>query len=306
MTAPLHGITVLDFSPLLPGPFASRMLADMGARVIRIESPTRADMVRTVPPFVEGVSALHAYLNRNKQQVALDLKSEAGVQAARALAENADVVIEQFRPGVMDRLGLGYATLSEGNPRLVYCSITGYGQDGPLRDRAGHDINYLALSGLAGSSGRRAGGPPPLGFQAADLGGGSLHAVIGILAALRQRDLDGVGQHIDISMTDCAFHLNPLAAVSCLAGGESAGPESGMLDGGGHYDYYRTADERWLAVGSLEPAFLKALCEAVGDPGLVARFASSPQEAKAALANALASRTQAEWQAIFSGVDACV
>lgn len=306
MTAPLQGIKVLDFSPLLPGPFASRLLGDLGADVIRIESPGKPDLVQSMPPFQHGVSALHAYLNRNKRTVALDLKQPDDIAAAKALAQEADVVIEQFRPGVMARLGLDYAALSASNARLIYCSITGYGQDGPLRERAGHDIDYVALAGLAGSSGRTEGGPPALGFQPADVAGGSLHAVIGILAALRQRDLDGRGQHLDISMTDCAFHLNAIATVQALAGGAPPAPASGLLDGGSHYDYYRTADGRWLAVGSLEPKFLQALCAALGDADRAARFAVDQAGAKQWLADRLAERSLAAWQTVFEGIDACV
>ncbi|PHV12290.1 CaiB/BaiF CoA transferase family protein [Chitinimonas sp. BJB300] len=305
MTAPLHKLTILDFSPLLPGPFATRLLADLGATVIRIESPSRPDLVRHLPPFVEGTSAAHAYLNRNKRSLALDLKAEGAREAVLALVKTADVLVEQFRPGVMERLGLGYSALAEHNPRLIYCSITGYGQTGPLRDRAGHDINYLALTGLSAGSGRDDGGPPPLGAQIADVAGGSLHAVIGILAALRQRDADGLGQHIDIAMADCALHLNALTASAALAG-QNTLPEQGLLNGGSHYDYYRCRDGKWLAVGSLEPTFLTTLCNTVGLPGLAAELGRAPQKAKVALAARLAEETQAFWRAQFAEVDACV
>lgn len=305
MPAPLTGLTILDFSPLLPGPFATRLLADLGAQVIRIESPSRPDLVRHTPPFVAGVSAAHAYLNRNKQSLALDLKAPGAREAVLALVKSADVLVEQFRPGVMERLGLGYAALAEFNPRLVYCSITGYGQTEPLRERAGHDINYLALAGIAAGAGRAESGPPPLGVQLADVAGGSLHAVIGILAALRQRDQDGHGQQIDISMTDCAVHLNALAASAALAGADTP-PETGLLNGGSHYDYYRCRDGRWLAVGSLEPAFLQALCQAIDRPALLAEFNRDPAAAKQALATRLAEADQAHWQAVFAKVDACV
>lgn len=304
MSAPLDGLTVLDFSPLLPGPFATRVLADLGARVIRIESPSRPDLVRHTPPFVGGVSAAHAYLNRNKRNLALDLKAPGAIEAVLALADGADVLVEQFRPGVMARLGLGYDVLAARNPRLVYCSISGYGQDGPLRDRAGHDNGYQALSGLAAASGRADGGPPPLGFQPADLAG-SLHAVIGILAALRQRDRDGQGQQLDIALADCAFHFNALAGCAALAGADMA-PEGHLLNGGSHYDHYRTRDGRWLAVGSLEPPFLAALCAAIGLPALAARFGREPVQAKAALAARLLEEDFDHWRTVFAAVDACV
>ena len=306
MALPLTGLTVLDFSPLLPGPFATRMLADLGAQVTRIESPSRPDLVRHTPPFVQGVSTAHAYLNRHKQSLSLDLKSPAALAQVLALVATADVLVEQFRPGVMSRLGLGYEALAAVNPRLVYCSITGYGQTGPLRDRAGHDINYLALAGIAAGSGRQADGPPPLGIQVADVAGGSLHAVIGILAALHQRERDGLGQHVDIAMTDCAFHLNALAAAGQLGAGEDTPAEAGLLNGGSHYDYYRCRDGRWLAVGSLEPVFLEALCQALGEPDLLARFRQAPVAAKQALAQHIAAQDFAHWRAVFAAVDACV
>ncbi|QDQ26127.1 CoA transferase [Chitinimonas arctica] len=306
MPAPLAGLTVLDFSPLLPGPFATRILADLGAKVIRIESPDRPDLVRQGPPFVAGVAAGHAYLNRNKQSLALNLKAPGALAAVLRLVVQADVLVEQFRPGVMARLGLDYTTLQAHNPRLVYCSITGYGQTGPLRDRAGHDINYLALTGLSAGSGRQQSGPPPQGLQVADVAGGSLHAVIGILAALRQREQDGLGQHIDISMSDCAFHLNALAAAGQLAADCDTPAEGGLLNGGSHYDYYRCRDNRWLAVGSLEPPFLIALCQAIGLPELAARFGIDPAQAKRQLAARLAEQDRASWEAVFASVDACV
>lgn len=305
MPSPLHGLTVLDFSPLLPGPFATRLLADLGARAIRIEAPGRPDLIRHTPPFQHGVSAAHAYLNRNKESLALDLKAPGAREAVLALVRRTDVLVEQFRPGVMARLGLAYAELAELNPRLIYCSITGYGQDGPLRERAGHDINYLALSGLAAGSGRREAGPPALGVQLADVAGGSLHAVVGILAALQQRARDGLGQQIDISMSDCAFHLNALAASAALAGADIEA-EQGLLNGGSHYDYYRCRDGRWLAVGSLEPAFLAALCEGIGQPQLLAQFAHDPAAAKQALAARLGEESGDYWRGVFAQRDACV
>jgi alpha-methylacyl-CoA racemase len=193
MTGPLASLKVLDFSTLLPGPFASLMLADMGAEVLRIESPTRMDLLRVLPPHDQGTSASHAYLNRNKRSLALDLKQAAAVEIVHALVKDYDIVLEQFRPGVMERLGLGYEALKAINPRLIYVSITGYGQTGPYKDRAGHDINYLALAGVASYTGRRDSGPLPLGVQLADVGGGSLHAVVGLLAAVVARQSSGVG-----------------------------------------------------------------------------------------------------------------
>ncbi|MAE22591.1 MAG: carnitine dehydratase, partial [Pseudomonas sp.] len=204
MSGPLSSLKILDFSTLLPGPFASLLLADMGAEVLRVESPTRMDLIRVLPPHDGGASTSHAYLNRNKRSIALDLKRPEAVEVVKRLVSEYDIVLEQFRPGVMDKLGVGYAALKAINPRLIYVSITGYGQSGPYRDRAGHDINYLALAGIASYTGRRDSGPLPLGVQLADLAGGSLHGVIGLLAAVVQRQATGVGQQVDVSITDCA------------------------------------------------------------------------------------------------------
>lgn len=193
MLGPLASLKVLDFSTLLPGPFASLLLADMGAEVLRIESPTRMDLLRVLPPHDQGVSASHAYLNRNKRSLALDLKQPEALEVIKQLLQDHDIVLEQFRPGVMDRLGLGYEDLKAINPKLIYVSITGYGQTGPYKDRAGHDINYLALAGLSSYTGRADSGPVPLGMQVADVAGGSLHGVIGLLAAVIARQQTGQG-----------------------------------------------------------------------------------------------------------------
>lgn len=217
MTHALSGLKVLDFSTLLPGPFASLYLADMGAEVIHIESASRPDLIRLFPPYANGQATSHSYLNRNKQSITLDLKSPESIHLIHEKITDFDIILEQFRPGVMQRLGLDYASLAKINPRLIYCSITGYGQTGDYQQRAGHDINYLALSGIAGHSGRQAGGPPPLGIQVADVAGGSLHALVGILSAVIERQRSGLGQYIDISMTDCAATLNNMAASAVLA-----------------------------------------------------------------------------------------
>ncbi|MFQ5421479.1 MAG: CaiB/BaiF CoA transferase family protein, partial [Anaerolineae bacterium] len=196
----LSSLKILDFTTLLPGPFATMMLADLGADVVRVEAPHRADMVRLMPPFDGDISAWHGVLNRNKRSLALDLKQPGAADIIKRLAQTYDIVVEQFRPGVMDRLGIGYDALKAANPRLIYVAITGYGQTGPLKDRAGHDNNYLALSGVMSHSGRRGQGPPPLGVQIADVGGGSLGAMVGLLTAVIHRHVTGEGQQVDISM----------------------------------------------------------------------------------------------------------
>ncbi|MBT0627120.1 CoA transferase [Pseudomonas fluorescens] len=310
MSGPLASLKVLDFSTLLPGPFASLMLADMGAEVLRIESPTRVDLLRVLPPHDHGTSASHAYLNRNKRSLALDLKQAEALEIVRELVKDYDIVLEQFRPGVMERLGLGYAALNAINPRLIYVSITGYGQTGPYKDRAGHDINYLALAGIASHTGRQDSGPLPLGVQLADVAGGSLHAVVGLLAAVIARQHSGVGQHLDVSMTDCSFSLNAMAGAGYLACGVEPDWETQVLNGGSFYDYYRTRDGRWMSVGSLEPAFMQQLCEALGRPELAAQGLSPRPEQQKALKLALQvefeKRSFEQLCELFAGVDACV
>ncbi|WP_434697066.1 CoA transferase [Pseudomonas sp. Z1-14] len=308
MQGPLASLKVLDFSTLLPGPFASLLLADMGAEVLRIESPERPDLLRILPPHDQDTSASHAYLNRNKRSLALDLKQPAALEIIKRLLDDHDILLEQFRPGVMERLGLGYEALKAINPRLIYVSITGYGQTGPFKDRAGHDINYLALAGLASHTGRADSGPLPLGIQAADIAGGSLHGVIGLLAAVIARQQSGQGQHLDVSMTDCVFSLNALAGAGYLACGVKPGWENHALNGGSFYDYYRTRDGRWMSVGSLEPGFMQALCAALGRPELAAQGLAPEQQQrlKEQLRSEFEKRDFADLCALFAEVDACV
>ncbi|SFB89325.1 Crotonobetainyl-CoA:carnitine CoA-transferase CaiB [Pseudomonas citronellolis] len=310
MKGPLASLKVLDFSTLLPGPFASLLLADMGAQVLRVESPTRMDLVRVLPPHDDGVSASHAYLNRNKRSIALDLKRPEAVEVVKQLVREYDIVLEQFRPGVMDKLGVGYEALKAINPKLIYVSITGYGQTGPYRDRAGHDINYLALAGVASYTGRKDTGPLPLGVQLADIAGGSLHGVMGLLAAVIHRQQTGEGQQVDVSMTDCAFSLNGMAGAGYLACGVEPGMEAQALNGGSFYDYYRTRDGRWFSVGSLEPQFMQQFCAAIGRPELAARGLSPKAEDQRLLKREIAiefeKRDFADWCERFAAVDACV
>ncbi|MDU9416699.1 CaiB/BaiF CoA-transferase family protein [Pseudomonas sp. zfem005] len=310
MTGPLASLKILDFSTLLPGPFASLLLADMGAEVLRVESPSRMDLVRVLPPHDGGTSTSHAYLNRNKRSIALDLKRPEAVEVVRQLVAEYDIVLEQFRPGVMDKLGVGYEALKAINPRLIYVSITGYGQSGPFRDRAGHDINYLAVAGIASYTGRQESGPLPLGVQLADIAGGSLHGVMGLLAAVIQRQVTGEGQHVDVSMTDCAFSLHGMAGAGYLGAGVEPDMENQALNGGSFYDYYRTRDGRWFSVGSLEPQFMQPFCAAIGRPDLAARGLSpkpeDQRELKRAIEIEFEKRDFAEWSEVFAALDACV
>lgn len=308
---PLQGLKILDFTTLLPGPYATMLLADMGAEVLRIESPTRPDMLRGLPPIIDTenpVSAAHATINRNKKSLALDLKTPEAKEIIRRLLREYDIVIEQFRPGVMEKLGLGYESLRAIRADIIYCSITGYGQSGPLKQRAGHDINYLARSGLASYSGRSKSGPSLSGMQIADIAGGSHHAVMAILAAVYKRMQNNSGVHIDISMTDCTFALNAINGANALA--ENCDPqlEMELLNGGSFYDYYRTADNRYLAVGSLEPQFAKAFFAGIGHPEWINRVleADQQEQLKRDISDTVAQRNLGEWIDVFDGNDACV
>jgi alpha-methylacyl-CoA racemase len=314
MTTPLSSLKILDFTTLLPGPFATMLLADMGADVVRVEAPHRPDLVRYMPPLDGDISAWHGVLNRNKRAIALDLKQPTAVTLIKRLIAadggGYDIVLEQFRPGVMDRLGIGYEALRDVNPRLIYVAITGYGQTGPYKERAGHDNNYLALSGLMSHSGRKTGGPPPLGAQIADVGGGSLGAVMGLLAAVIHRQATGEGQMVDISMLDMAVAWQAHIAAHYLVGQETPERESWALNGGSYYDYYATQDGRYLAVGSLEPKFWQGFCAAIGRPDLIGRgldqTPNNQQAVKAEIAAEIGQRPFAEWTAVFAHLDVCV
>ena len=312
MSGPLSSLKILDFTALLPGPFATMMLADMGAEIIRIEAPHRPDLVRLMPPFDGDTSAWHRVLNRSKRALALDLKRPEAVEIIHRLIKERsfNIIVEQFRPGVMERLGLDYERLEAVEPSLIYCAITGYGQTGPLRERAGHDINYLALSGVMSHSGRRETGPTPMGVQIADVGGGSLGALVGLLAAVIHRQVTGEGQFVDISMYDMMLAWQAHIISQHLIGDETPQREALPLNGGGFYDYYETADGRFLAVGSLEPQFWQGFCKAIGQPELVsAGYTQDPrvqQEVKESVRQAMRQKTLAEWDVVFATVDVCV
>lgn len=308
----LSSLKILDFSTLLPGPFATMLLADLGADVVRIEAPHRPDMVRLMPPFDGDISGWHGALNRNKRSLAVDLKKPAAVNIIKQLIAEAgyDIILEQFRPGVMARLGLGYDDLKAINPSLIYCAITGYGQTGPYKERAGHDNNYLALSGLLSHSGRHGSGPPPLGVQIADVGGGSLGGVMGILTAVIHRHATGQGQLVDVSMLDMAIAWQAHVASHYLVGGETPQQEGWLLNGGSFYDYYETQDGRYLSIGSLEPKFWQGFCQAIGRPDLTGRgldlSPANQQALKAEIAAEIAKRPLAVWTAVFAERDVCV
>jgi len=309
MNPPLRGLKVLDFTTLLPGPYATLMLADLGAEVLCITAPGRHDVTARMPPFLpDGTSAATAWLYRNKRRITLNLKHPRGREVVLRLLQSHDVLIEQFRPGVMERLGLGYRQLGRRFPGLIYCSLTGYGQDGPLAARAGHDIDYLSRAGLMSHSGRAETGPSLSGMQIADVAAGAQGAVIAVLAAVIHRSRTGEGQHLDVAMTDGVVPFNALAAACLLAGGPEPTYESTLLNGGSLYDFYQTADGRWLAFGGLEPQFFHAFCRAIGRPQWAEEGVQPPDlaERKAELRRIMASRTLAQWQEAFAGLDACV
>jgi crotonobetainyl-CoA:carnitine CoA-transferase CaiB-like acyl-CoA transferase len=310
MPGPLEGLKILDFTTLLPGPYATMSLADMGADVLSVVSGSRPDLTAFLPPFLPGtdLSVASAYLGRGKRSLTLNLKDPRAIEVVHRLLETRDILVEQFRPGVMRKFGLAHDQLAETFPSLVYCSLTGYGQTGPLRDRAGHDINYLALSGLMGYAGRRETGPVPMPMQIADVASGSHNAIIAILAAVIHRQRTGKGQHLDISMTDGAVAFNAMAAAACLAVGEEVEREGFILNGGSLYDFYRTSDGGYLGFGGIEPQFFSAFCRAIGRPDLIAGGVAPPDCAavKEEIRTIFAGRTRREWEAIFAGTDACM
>ena len=306
----LDDLKILDFSTLLPGPYATLMLADMGAEVLKISSASRPDIVLDYPPFIgdTGVSASQAWLGRNKKTMFLNLKTGEGKAVVKELVKEYDIVLEQFRPGVMEKLGLGYEDLKAVNPKLIYCSLTGYGQTGPLRDAAGHDINYMSRSGITSQAGRRESGPSLMNFQIADIAVGSMNSVIGILAAVNYRKNTGKGQYIDVAMMDGCVPFNSLDGAGFLASGKEPKREGERLNGGCIYDFYETKDGEYLSVGSLEPQFWSRFCTAIGREDLIEGTVYPPNidEVKAEIRGILKTKTRDEWVEVFSHYDACV
>lgn len=248
----LKNLKILDFSYLVPGPFATMILGDLGAEIINFKKED------------ENENDFDRYLARNKQQKSINLKEPTAIEYVKSLIQEYDIIIEQFRPGVMDKLGLGYEELKKINPQLIYCSITGYGQTGAYAAKGGHDINYLALAGVPSYSGAKSNKPPNMGIQIADLAGGSMYAVTGILAAVNNRTQTGEGQYLDVSMTDCTASFNVIAYANYFENNVVPSPESMPLNGAIFYDYYETKDGRYFSVGSLEPKFLSALLNTFG------------------------------------------
>jgi crotonobetainyl-CoA:carnitine CoA-transferase CaiB-like acyl-CoA transferase len=330
VSLPLQGIRVLDLSRLLPGGFCSLLLADFGAEVLKVEDTGMGDYIRWSPPYYEGAhesarSALFLSLNRNKRSIRLDLKNERGREALLRLVREYDVVLESFRPGVLDRLGVGYERMREENPGIVYCAISGYGQDGPKRDASGHDMNYLGLVGLLGLTGERGGEPVQAAGQIADLGGGALMAAFGILAALRERDGaaprpaapgrlacagqrgSGEGQIVDVSMADGALSWLAMVAATYFADGNV--PRRGDLPLAGSLICYRPYEcaDGWVTLGALEPKFWQGFCRGVGREELIAaQFERPGSTAHEQVQEIFKARTREQWEAFAREHDCCL
>jgi crotonobetainyl-CoA:carnitine CoA-transferase CaiB-like acyl-CoA transferase len=304
---PLSGIRVLDFSTLLPGPMATLLLAEAGAEVIKIERPGSGEELRHYAPrFEPGASIPFAMLNRGKRSIALDLKASDTLERLRPLLETADVLVEQFRPGVMQRLGLGYAAVSAINPRIVYCSITGYGQSGPAAQVAAHDLNYQADAGLLSIAAGSDGAPVVPSALVADIAGGSWPAVINILLGLRQRDLTGQGTHIDVAMTDGLLPFLYWGVGNGASTGHWPKPGAELLSGGSpRYQIYRTADGRYLAAAALEDKFWTNFCDAIGLPAALQDDRTDPAATRRAVAELIAARPSTEWLQRLEGKDVC-
>ncbi len=302
---PLTGLFVLDFTTLLPGPLATLMLAEAGAEVLKIEQPG-GENARRFPPFVGKESAAFTMLNRGKTSMTLDLKNDADRETLMPLIKRADIVVEQFRPGVMDRLGLGYDELKKINPKLIYCSISGYGQSGPRVHEAGHDINYIGNTGLLDLQPGPADRPVVPPMLAADIAGGSFPAVINILLALRARDQSGQGCCIDIAMTDAMFTFTWAALAIGVATGRFPKPGDLWLVGGSpRYQIYPTKDGKLVACGALEPKFWAAFTAAIGLAKEFVDDAGNPLATRDAIAKLILARTSDEWRPIFAAADCC-
>lgn len=311
MSGPLSHLKILDLTRLLPGGYATLLLADLGADVLKVEEPGKGDYIRWMPPMVGDVAAGHLALNRGKRSMTLNLKSARGVEILKRLVADADVLVESFRPGVMDRLGVGYETLAAINPRLVYCAVTGYGQDGPYANRAGHDINYLGYAGvldIIGEAPERA--PVDPGVQIADIGGGGLMGTVGILAALSERERTGRGRFVDISMFDGAMSWLSIHAQAYAMTGVV--PKRGAMRLSGEYacyHIYRCGDGNYITVGALEPQFWTALCRALDVPEFIEMQFATPEQQetmKRRLDEIFAMRSRDEWCADLAALDACV
>jgi len=311
MVLPLEGVRVLDFTSLLPGPYCTLCLADFGAEVIKVEEPIKGDGIRWFPPFIDGESARHLIINSSKKSIKLNLKTQHGKEVVDKLIGTADVIVEGFRPGAMERLGLDYQTVREINPKIIYCSLTGYGQDGPYKNLAGHDLNYLGFSGILDLTGEREGRPVLPGCQVSDIGGGMM-AIIGILMALLYRNKTGKGQHIDISMLDGAIAQLYATAGDYFATdvppvrGENR--VSRVLEGYACYSIYKTKDEKYITVAPLEEKFWVTLCQKLGRVDFIEQqfIPEKQDEMKRVLSEIFLTKTRDEWVSEYQDIDVAV
>lgn len=301
MPQPLEGIRVLDLTRLLPGAVCTMILVDLGADVIKIEDPTTGDYARWMPPFVEGLGVFFRSSNRGKRSIIIDLKESSGQAVLHKLAQTADVLVEGFRPGVTERLGCDYANLKAINPRLVYCSLSGWGQDGPYADLSGHDLNYVSMTGVQGA----AAVPQPLGAQVADIGG-AYAGVMGILAALLKRNLTNEGDHLDIALAEAGMLFSIYPWVEAMSSGTRGG-EGGLTGGAAFYNIYKTKDERYVALGAIEPKFWSNFCYKVDHTEWIEEYTSPTRQAelKQALTALFATKTASDWDSLLGDADCC-
>lgn len=308
MSLPLDGIRVLDLSRLLPGPFCTMYLADMGAEVIKIEDTVQGDYIRWLPPYIGKRSARFIALNRNKKSVTLNLKEKKGVELFLKLVETADVVVESFRPGVLDKLGAGYEEAKKVNPGIIYCALTGFGQTGPYAQWAGHDLNFISYTGVLSMNSSASGKPMPPGTQIGDLSG-AMNAVIGILSALLQKRTSGEGCFVDVALSEGAMFMLPMTFGALQAGETMTAHGHRDLTGGQPcYDVYETSDGKYVALGAIEPKFFKKFCALCERPDLeILHFATGKDGEK--LRNELTAlfktRTSQEWLTLLEEQDVC-
>lgn len=308
----LDGVRVLDLTRLLPGPYATQLLADAGADVIKVEDTDTGDYARALPPFTDdGVGAVFDAVNRGKRSVAIDLKTDDGQALVHRLAADADVVVESFRPGVVDRLGVDYDTITDHNPEVVYCSISGFGQTGPLAGHVGHDLNYVGFAGLLDLTRRSDGDPPSIpGYPVADMAGG-LFAAFSILGALLSRELGNTGgEHLDVSLTDVVLSFAQAVVPEAFAGADPRPGDLPLAGGLPWYDVYETADGRYVTLAALEPRFWRAFCETIEREDFVDAHGTTDPAEQAALREELttifATRPMADWRDEFDDGEAMV
>ncbi len=308
LTLPLNGIRILDLSRYLPGPFCTQLLADFGAEVVKIEQPEVGDPGRLLAPVVNGISTRFYTVNRNKKSITLDIRKEEGKEVFKKLIPQFDVVIDQFRAGFMDDLGIGYDVLKSINDRIIFCAISGYGQDGPMYTAAGHDLNYLNLAGITGTTGSRQGAPAMSGVQIADIAGGTLYAVIAILLALASREKTGRGQMCDVSMLDGAISLLAYTMGEWSGDGKIPGIGDGVLTGGyACYNVYETKDNKYVSLGAVEKKFWVEFCEKLERSSYSASQWEKAQQKEIIddIAHLMKQKTRDEWVEFFAGNDIC-